>query len=85
GSPAEKAGVRLADVILAVGDDPVGSLSEYRSLLRTYTPDDEVELRLLRGTREHRGSVRLAELPPNYGLRYGERLLGLSLADSRAG
>ena len=41
-SPAAQAGLRVADVLLAVDGDAVGSVSEYHSLLRTYTPDDRI-------------------------------------------
>ncbi len=85
GSPADRGGLRPADVILAIDGDVVGTPLEYRSLMRTYTPDDQVHLQVLRGTGELTVPVRLAALPPRYGLSYGERLLGVSLADSRAG
>jgi len=85
GSPAQRAGILVADVLLAVDDDPVGSPAEYLSLLRTYTPDDRIRITLLRGTETRDVEVGLAALPEGYALDYAARVFGLLLADSSRG
>lgn len=85
GSSAEKAGVRIADVLLTIDDDPIGSTDEYRSLLRTYTPGDSLRLGVLRGAEPLTLTLNLAEIPAGYAVDYAERVFGLRLADSRQG
>lgn len=85
GSPAEKAGVRIADVLLTIDDDAIGSTDEYLSLLRTYTPGDPLLLGVLRGAEPLTLTLNLAEIPAGYAVDYAERVFGLRLADSRQG
>lgn len=85
GSPAEKAGLRIADVLLTIDDDAIGSTDEYRSLLRTYTPGDPLRLGILRGAEPLALTLKLAEIPAGYAVDYAERVFGLRLADSRQG
>lgn len=85
GSPAAAAGLRMADVILALDGEPVTSPEEFYSMLHTYTPDDRVRVRFLRGTEVVEKVVRLAPLPEKYGLKYGERVFGMSLTKGREG
>lgn len=85
GSPAAAAGLRVADVIMALDDSPVASTAEFLSLLRTYTPDDRVRVGLLRGSEAGVRTVRLEAPPQGYGMRYGERVFGLSVIDGRDG
>ena len=85
GSPAAKAGIQVADVLLEIDGVQVDSASEYLSLLRTYAPGEKVALTLLRGVDELESSVSLAELPADYALRYFERVFGLVAAKDRLG
>jgi serine protease Do len=85
GSPAEKAGLRIADVLLTIDDDVIGSTEEYRSLLRTYTPGDPLRLGILRGAEPLEIVLTLKALPEGYALDYAERVFGLRLTDSRQG
>lgn len=84
-SPAEKAGLRIADVLLTIDDDAIASTDEYRSLLRTYTPGDSLRLGVLRGAEPLALTLNLAEIPAGYAVAYAERVFGLRLADSRQG
>jgi serine protease Do len=68
GSPAERGGLQVADVILEVDGIQVDSASEYLSLLRTYPPEAEAKLAVLRGEGETVAVVKLAELPRNYAI-----------------
>jgi len=85
GSPAQRAGILVADVLLALDGDPVGSPAEYRSLLRTYTPDSRIRINLLRGMEPKEVEVELSALPAGYALDYATRVFGLDLIESRHG
>src|SRR5512134_199181 len=49
GSPAEKAGLRERDVVIALGGRPVRAASELRARLGLTPVGEEIELRVLRG------------------------------------
>jgi len=49
GSPAERAGVRPEDLVVAVGDDPVLGVNDLQRLLTADVIDREVELAIFRG------------------------------------
>lgn len=85
GSPADLAGLKVADVILDVDGIQTDSASEYLSLLRTYPPGAEVGLSLLRGDVETSKVISLTELPQNYAFRYFERVFGLVVEESLNG
>ncbi len=84
-APAAAAGVEVADVILAIDGVPVSSSEQFFSLLRTYTPDDRLNLTLLRGLKELNKQVALAALPKGYVLAYTRRVFGFSLRQGRGG
>jgi serine protease Do len=84
-SPAAGGGLKMADVLLALDDNPVASPAELLSLLRTYTPGDRARISVLRGTRELEVQVRLAAIPEGYGRRYAEKVFGLVVGDGRSG
>jgi len=85
GSPAAAAGIRVADVVLSLDDEPVGAPDELNSLLQTYTPDDRLRLTLLRGTETLQVSVRMGRMPAGYALRYAEKVFGLALTEEGGG
>lgn len=85
GSPAARAGIRIADVILEMDANSVTSPADFYSLLATYTPRDKVQVRVLRGTREFDLQVPLASMPKEAGLMYAEKEFGFALKDSREG
>jgi S1-C subfamily serine protease len=63
GSPAARAGLRPADVIVEVGGDSIGTVEDLYSAIRTRDPGDAVELTILRGGERRNVDVTLARLP----------------------
>jgi serine protease Do len=84
-SPAAKAGIRVADVILEVDGVQADSASEYLALLRTYPPGEKISLTLLRGEEVLNQTINLVELPSGYALNYFERIFGLLVEEDRQG
>lgn len=62
-SPAEKAGVRVGDIITAVGDDPISSFDQVLDRLRERRPGDTVRLKLKRDTETLELDVALTPRP----------------------
>ena len=85
GSPAAKAGIRVADVILEVDGVQTDSASEYLALLRTYPPGAKITLTLLRGEEVLGKTINLYELPPDYAMNYLERIFGLLVEEELQG
>ena len=85
GSPAEKAGLDLADVILEVDGVQTDSASEYLALLRTYPPGATMTLTLLRGEQVLNKTLQLTELPQGYAMRYLEHIFGIQVDEDRNG
>lgn len=84
-SPALDAGIRVADVILAIDDVPLITKEDFYSFLATYTPDDRIELTLLRGLDEFDMRVQLSALPDGYVMAYTRRVFGFALRQTRRG
>jgi membrane-associated protease RseP (regulator of RpoE activity) len=61
GSPAEHAGVKEGDVLLALDGKPFANLQAYSALLRTLAPGQKVTLRYRRGESEQNVTVTVAE------------------------
>src|SRR5690606_2987222 len=67
---AERAGIRVGDVILAVNGTPVNDSNDLRNRIASFLPGTEVTLTIWRNGREEQVRVRLAELQlPNQGRR----------------
>lgn len=62
GSPADKAGLKEKDVIVAVNDKKVDQRHSLTSLLGLYKPGEEVELTVQRGSETIKIKVKLASL-----------------------
>jgi hypothetical protein len=60
-SPAEAAGLREGDVLVAVDNRPVDGLRDYADALRELAPGDEVEIRFLRGGEARTARTRTVE------------------------
>jgi hypothetical protein len=61
GSPVERAGLRPGDVIVDLGETPVGSLSDYSRALKALAPGDEVRVRYLRDGEPREAAARAEE------------------------
>lgn len=63
GSPAERAGIRRGDVVLAINDQPVLDGNNLRNRVAGTAPGTEVTLTVFRDGQEQRIRVTLGELP----------------------
>lgn len=61
GSPADKAGLRDGDIIVAINGDEVGHNHSLITALRDYTPGDQVEVKFYRGEDVKTVKVKLTE------------------------
>ncbi|TYO99488.1 serine protease Do [Geothermobacter ehrlichii] len=83
GSPADRAGLELADVILEIDDIPVETPGEFLNILGAYIPGNRVSVRFLRGIESRTADLRLEEFPPGFALRYAADTFGFSLEEWR--
>jgi Do/DeqQ family serine protease len=67
GGPAEKAGIKMGDVITAFNGTPVLDNNNLRNQVASTQPGTDVTLTLLRDGREERVTVKLGELPARAG------------------
>jgi serine protease Do len=63
GGPADQAGIRRGDIVIAAGKDEVQSSGDLISALRNYQPGDTVQLTVLRDGQREGLQVNLAESP----------------------
>lgn len=84
-SPADSAGLQEADVIFSVDGVPVADTDQYYSLIQTYTPEDVMELGLLRGTQRLKKKVTLRLLPEGYEMTYTRQVFGFELEEKHQG
>jgi len=61
-SPAEKAGLKRTDVILAINGKAVGTLEELRLVIAQMLPDTKVKVKLMRDSKERTLDVTLGKL-----------------------
>lgn len=61
GRNAEAAGLRSGDCIAAVGDTAVSTVSEFNTAIKQYNVGDTVELTVVRGSRQGKLTLELAE------------------------
>jgi len=76
-SPADHAGLQVDDVIVAINDEPVTGLEQFRRLVAELRPDERARLRIIRDGQEQRVTVRIGVQP--------ERLYATSRDDQRVG
>lgn len=74
-SPADRAGLRVGDLITSVGGEPLRDGVSLADLIQQYRPGDEIELDVLRGRREGIITVTLGRSPrdrhvPWLGIEY---------------
>jgi serine protease Do len=60
-SPADRAGLRVEDIIVGFDGEPITSGGDLRRLLRAHAPGDTVRLEIVRGTERSTVSLRLGE------------------------
>ncbi|MCD6359198.1 MAG: trypsin-like peptidase domain-containing protein [Dehalococcoidia bacterium] len=64
-SPAERADLRMGDVITAADGEKITNMEELRQVILTHKPGDTMEITFMRGTDTKEASIQLAEsLPP---------------------
>jgi len=81
-SPAARAGMQLADVILDLDQVPVESAREFLNFLRSYPPGGKLRIRYLRGMQEASVDVVLGSYAAGTVLEYALRTFGFSLEES---
>lgn len=74
-SPADKAGLRAGDVIVAVDDERITLATDLADVIRRYKPGDEVRITYRRDGKEHSARVTLGQHPddpnrPYLGVTY---------------
>lgn len=84
-SPAQKAGLVVADVILAIDGVSVSTPEEYHSLLKTYPPGATLNFTVLRGLKKINKKIELTALPHDYVLSYTRRVFGFELQEDNGG
>ncbi|MCX6792509.1 MAG: PDZ domain-containing protein [Candidatus Falkowbacteria bacterium] len=62
GSPAEKSGLKLGDIIAALDDTPINEFNSLTLLMQDYAPGDTVNLTVRRGAENKKISVKLDEI-----------------------
>jgi hypothetical protein len=62
GSPAEKSGLKIGDIITAVDDTPINEFNSLNSLIQEYNPQDTIVLTILRAGKNEKISVQLDEV-----------------------
>jgi serine protease Do len=63
GTPAAAAGLRPADIIVAVDGTPISEVGEIMRILRERRPGETLALRVMRGNQQTQVNVRLAAAP----------------------
>ncbi len=62
-TPAEKAGLKAGDVILAINDEPVNGVENFRNRIAEFKPGTEITLTIVRDRKQLTKKVTLAEFP----------------------
>lgn len=61
GSPAEKADLRVGDIIIGVDDEEITNVASFRYALYKYSAGDKITVKYIRNGKEHTTSVSLVE------------------------
>jgi len=85
GSPAERSGLQLADVILELDGIPVESPNELINFLRSYPPGAKLEVRYLRGLESRVLQLVLNDFPDEVASEYAARTFGFRLSEVEGG
>src|SRR6266542_2730776 len=84
GSPAERAGIRPGDQILAVDSTPIDSQESFETALSTHGPGRPMKIVLKGGSGERTVNLSGQDPPADYGVRI-LRGLGMSVRPARGG
>jgi len=83
GSPAEMAGLELADVILTLDDVPVETPGELLNILSSYAPGSRLKLKYLRGVKSREKDIQLGVFPKGYALQYASQTFGFTVEERK--
>jgi serine protease Do len=84
-SPADRAGVKRGDVVVALGGTTVTSLSDYQDALAEFTTGDRLTLKLFRRGKEISIALQPASFPQELALETVYRRLGIKVGEARRG
>lgn len=82
GGPAQAAGVKRGDLVLAINSTPVASRSDFFDKLAGFTAKSRIRLTVKSGEGEREIHVDAAELPKGYGMEMARGWLGVEVADN---
>ncbi|MCU0597536.1 MAG: trypsin-like peptidase domain-containing protein, partial [Desulfobacterota bacterium] len=85
GGPADRAGVKRGDIVLAMGKSAVATLSDYQDALAEYTTGDRLTLKIFRRGKEVSIALQPASFPPELALETVYRRLGINVGEARKG
>jgi Do/DeqQ family serine protease len=85
GGPADRAGVKRGDIVLAMGKSAVATLSDYQDALAEYTTGDRLTLKIFRRGKEISIALQPASFPPELALETVYRRLGIKVGEARKG
>lgn len=85
GSPAERAGIAVGDVIVAVGNSPVDSRESFNTQVASATPGRPLSLRVQRGRRTLAVPVTPIDPPRELGLEILRTVAGIGVEEGRRG
>lgn len=69
---AERAGLRVGDIITAINNDPTNTKDEFLSVLEKHKAGEEVEVSYVRGKEKQKTMVKLAESPNGISISGGD-------------
>ena len=82
--PARKSGIQNGDIILSIGNQTIGSVKDYRSIMKKYTDGNVLNVDLWRSGKERTLSVVAAVFPMALAEDLAYRLFGISVEDRPA-
>mgnify|MGYP002630084800 CR=1 FL=1 len=78
-SPAEVAGLKRSDIIVAVEGHEVISKSDFRGRMTSFTVDDKIQFSILRDEKSLELTVRVISIPEQYVAEFTHNWLGLKV------
>lgn len=79
GSPAEKAGIKEGDVILAIDDQTIRSISDYEYAMREHSEGETIAVKLRRNRSEKTLKVRASVFPERLAMKLAYQLIGVKV------